>query len=197
MDNVYEVFTTPREQTGLQGIHFRFFPDMAQVQHALQVRAGAARRGAGRAGGAARRRRLPVWGWADAQLRCSAGPAAGAAAQQLPLVLARGAVHLGTHPPHPTARRPPPAQLYKDAGVPTKQFIGVPVFQAEGLTVTTQELVRGRQAGQCARGCASSAASPPAAPARQAAAALQAPPALQHHHAPPRPRHHHGRHRPG
>jgi hypothetical protein len=38
MDNVYEVFTTPREQTGLQGIHFRFFPDMSQVQHALQVR---------------------------------------------------------------------------------------------------------------------------------------------------------------
>lgn len=34
-------------------------------------------------------------------------------------------------------------QLYKDAGVPTKQFIGVPVFQAEGLTVTTQEMVRG------------------------------------------------------
>eukprot|EP00983_Pelagomonas_calceolata_P117685 1160436-Pelagomonas_calceolata.AAC.17 len=31
MDNVYEVFTTPREQTGLQGIHFRFMPDMQQV----------------------------------------------------------------------------------------------------------------------------------------------------------------------
>jgi len=31
MDNVYEVFTTPREQTGLQGIHFRFMPDMKQV----------------------------------------------------------------------------------------------------------------------------------------------------------------------
>lgn len=37
MDNVYEVFTTPRETTGLQGIHFRFMPDMAQVKHALQV----------------------------------------------------------------------------------------------------------------------------------------------------------------
>jgi hypothetical protein len=32
-------------------------------------------------------------------------------------------------------------QLYKDAGVPTKNFIGVPVFQAEGLTVTTQDMV--------------------------------------------------------
>jgi hypothetical protein len=38
MDNVYEVFTTPRETTGLQGIHFRFMPDMSQVKHALQVR---------------------------------------------------------------------------------------------------------------------------------------------------------------
>ncbi|KXZ49113.1 hypothetical protein GPECTOR_23g43 [Gonium pectorale] len=66
MDNVYEVFTTPREQTGLQGIHFRFFPDMKQVAHALQ--------------------------------------------------------------------------LYKDAGVPTRQFVGVPVFQAEGLTVTTRDM---------------------------------------------------------
>lgn len=37
MDNVYEVFTTPRETTGLQGIHFRFMPDMTQVKHALQV----------------------------------------------------------------------------------------------------------------------------------------------------------------
>lgn len=37
MDNVYEVFTTPRETTGLQGIHFRFMPDMRQVKHALQV----------------------------------------------------------------------------------------------------------------------------------------------------------------
>lgn len=34
-------------------------------------------------------------------------------------------------------------QLYKEAGVPTKNFIGVPVFQAEGLTVTTQDMVRG------------------------------------------------------
>eukprot|EP00877_Chromochloris_zofingiensis_P003762 jgi/Chrzof1/13387/Cz07g31050.t1_TIC22[v5.2] len=66
MDNVYEVFTTPRDQTGLQGIHFRFMPDMRQVKHALQ--------------------------------------------------------------------------LYQEAGVPTKNFIGVPVFQAEGLTVTTQEM---------------------------------------------------------
>eukprot|EP00775_Hariotina_reticulata_P004600 gene4600-4854_t len=37
MDNVYEVFTTPRETTGLQGIHFRFMPDMRQVKHALQL----------------------------------------------------------------------------------------------------------------------------------------------------------------
>ncbi|KAF6251689.1 Tic22-like family-domain-containing protein [Scenedesmus sp. NREL 46B-D3] len=66
MDNVYEVFTTPRETTGLQGIHFRFMPDMSQVKHALQ--------------------------------------------------------------------------LYKEAGVPTKSFVGVPVFQAEGLTVTTQDM---------------------------------------------------------
>uniref|UniRef100_A0A7S3VHL0 Tic22-like family protein n=1 Tax=Dunaliella tertiolecta TaxID=3047 RepID=A0A7S3VHL0_DUNTE len=66
MDNVYEVFTTPREQTGLQGIHFRFMPDMQQVSHALE--------------------------------------------------------------------------LYKEAGVPTRSFVGVPVFQAEGLTVTTQEM---------------------------------------------------------
>ncbi|WIA13520.1 hypothetical protein OEZ85_007093 [Tetradesmus obliquus] len=66
LDNVYEVFTTPRETTGLQGIHFRFMPDMAQVKHALT--------------------------------------------------------------------------LYKEAGVPTKSFVGVPVFQAEGLTVTTQDM---------------------------------------------------------
>jgi len=65
MDNVYEVFTTPRDQTGLQGIHFRFMPDMRQIGHALQ--------------------------------------------------------------------------LYQEAGVPTRQFVGVPVFQAEGLTVTTQD----------------------------------------------------------
>jgi len=62
MDNVYEVFTTPRDVTGLQvsesvlrslvptgstpnrssrdtmqGIHFRFMPDVNQVKHALQV----------------------------------------------------------------------------------------------------------------------------------------------------------------
>lgn len=30
--------------------------------------------------------------------------------------------------------------LYKEAGVPTDQFVGVPVFQAEGLTVTTQDM---------------------------------------------------------
>eukprot|EP00199_Chlamydomonas_sp_CCMP681_P002435 CAMPEP_0119108404 /NCGR_PEP_ID=MMETSP1180-20130426/14195_1 /TAXON_ID=3052 ORGANISM="Chlamydomonas cf sp, Strain CCMP681" /NCGR_SAMPLE_ID=MMETSP1180 /ASSEMBLY_ACC=CAM_ASM_000741 /LENGTH=385 /DNA_ID=CAMNT_0007094011 /DNA_START=122 /DNA_END=1279 /DNA_ORIENTATION=- len=66
MDNVYEVFTTPRDQTGLQGIHFRFMPDMRQVAHALG--------------------------------------------------------------------------LYREAGVPTRSFQGVPVFQAEGLTVTTQDM---------------------------------------------------------
>ena len=39
-------------------------------------------------------------------------------------------------------------QLYKDAGVPTRQFIGVPVFQAEGLTVTTRDMVgRGEWVG--------------------------------------------------
>jgi len=37
MDNVYEVFTTPREQTGLQGIHFRFMPDMQQVSQGQGV----------------------------------------------------------------------------------------------------------------------------------------------------------------
>ncbi|KAL6758237.1 22 kDa translocon at the inner membrane of chloroplasts [Haematococcus lacustris] len=66
MDNVFEVFTTPREQTGLQGIHFRFMPDMRQVGHAMA--------------------------------------------------------------------------LYQSAGLPTRSFTGVPVFQAEGLTVTTQEV---------------------------------------------------------
>ncbi len=35
-------------------------------------------------------------------------------------------------------------QLYKEAGLPTRFFTGVPVFQAEGLTVTTQEMVRPR-----------------------------------------------------
>lgn len=65
MDNVYEVFTTPRDVTGLQEINFRFMPDMQQVKHALK--------------------------------------------------------------------------LYGDAGVPTQQFVGVPVFQAEGLTVTAQD----------------------------------------------------------
>eukprot|EP00879_Flechtneria_rotunda_P021593 GHRR01022758.1.p1 GENE.GHRR01022758.1~~GHRR01022758.1.p1 ORF type:complete len:274 (+),score=28.23 GHRR01022758.1:404-1225(+) len=40
MDNVYEVFTSPRDTTGLQGIHFRFMPDMVQVKHALQVSFG-------------------------------------------------------------------------------------------------------------------------------------------------------------
>jgi len=39
MDNVYEVFTTPREQTGLQGIHFRFMPDMQQVCMCVCARA--------------------------------------------------------------------------------------------------------------------------------------------------------------
>lgn len=33
-------------------------------------------------------------------------------------------------------------ELYKEAGLPTRSFVGVPVFQAEGLTVTTQEMVR-------------------------------------------------------
>jgi hypothetical protein len=40
--------------------------------------------------------------------------------------------------PRPVAA---PAQLYKEAGVPSDVFIGVPVFQAEGLTVTTQDMV--------------------------------------------------------
>lgn len=58
-----------RSYCALQGIHFRFMPDMHQVKHALS--------------------------------------------------------------------------LYQEAGVPTKSFVGVPVFQAEGLTVTTQDTVSG------------------------------------------------------
>jgi hypothetical protein len=65
MDNVFDVFTTPRDQTGLGGIHFRFMPDAAQVRRALQ--------------------------------------------------------------------------LHKEAGLPTEAFAGVPVFQAEGLTVTAAD----------------------------------------------------------
>ena len=42
----------------------------------------------------------------------------------------------------PCWRVSPALQLYGDAGVPTRQFVGVPVFQAEGLTVTTHETVR-------------------------------------------------------
>lgn len=30
-------------------------------------------------------------------------------------------------------------QLYSEAGVPTRQFVGVPVFQAEGLTVASAQ----------------------------------------------------------
>jgi hypothetical protein len=65
MDNVFDVFTTPRDQTGLGGIHFRFMPDAAQVRRALQ--------------------------------------------------------------------------LHREAGLPTEAFAGVPVFQAEGLTVTAAD----------------------------------------------------------
>jgi len=36
----------------------------------------------------------------------------------------------------------PLLQLYQEASVPTSSFVGVPVFQAEGLTVTTQDMVR-------------------------------------------------------
>lgn len=36
----------------------------------------------------------------------------------------------------------PLPQLYQEASVPTSSFVGVPVFQAEGLTVTTQDMVR-------------------------------------------------------
>lgn len=64
LDAVYEVFTMPREESGLQGIHFRFMPDMREVENALQ--------------------------------------------------------------------------LFTDANVPTSAFVGVPVFQADGLTVTTE-----------------------------------------------------------
>jgi hypothetical protein len=35
-------------------------------------------------------------------------------------------------------RRLPALQLYKDAGVPSSGFTGVPVFQAQGLTVKTE-----------------------------------------------------------
>lgn len=65
MDNVFDVFTTPRDQTGLSGIHFRFMPDAAQVKRALK--------------------------------------------------------------------------LHREAGLPTEAFVGVPVFQAEGLTVTAAD----------------------------------------------------------
>lgn len=97
MDNVYEVFTTPRDQTGLQGIHFRFMPDMKQVSMA-RVRA---------------RMR-----W---QALCSPALTRRACPAQVAHAL----------------------ELYKEAGVPTRSFVGVPVFQAEGLTVTTQEMVGG------------------------------------------------------
>jgi len=65
MDNVFDVFTTPRDQTGLAGIHFRFMPDAGQVRRALR--------------------------------------------------------------------------LHREAGLPTAAFVGVPVFQAEGLTVTAAD----------------------------------------------------------
>ena len=46
-----------------------------------------------------------------------------------------------THPPPPPQPRQvgKALELYRDAGVPTSSFVGVPVFQAEGLTVTAQD----------------------------------------------------------
>lgn len=61
MDMVYDFAITPREDTGTEGIIFRFMPDAAQVEHALE--------------------------------------------------------------------------LYRAASLNQTQFVGVPVFQAEGLTV--------------------------------------------------------------
>jgi hypothetical protein len=61
MDRVYEFASTPREQTGTEGVAFRFVPDPRQVEAALQ--------------------------------------------------------------------------LYRHAGVPASGFQGVPLFQAEGLTI--------------------------------------------------------------
>jgi hypothetical protein len=135
MDNVYEVFTTPRETTGLQGIHFRFMPDMQQVKHALQVR---------------QRCVSMVVLWRSALLPhawvsaiCYRCRRTCASAQ-----LCAGRSHyLGTqhsswwHDAVECLTCLSTLQLYKDAGVPTKNFIGVPVFQAEGLTVTTQDMV--------------------------------------------------------
>jgi hypothetical protein len=37
MDRVYEFASTPREQTGTEGVAFRFVPDPRQVEAALQV----------------------------------------------------------------------------------------------------------------------------------------------------------------
>jgi hypothetical protein len=34
------------------------------------------------------------------------------------------------------------SSFYKEAGVPANNFVVVPVFQAEGLTVTTHDMVR-------------------------------------------------------
>jgi len=65
LDNVFDVFSAPREVSGLRGIQFRFMPDMNQVRHAID--------------------------------------------------------------------------LYRTAGVETRAFVGVPVFQAEGLTVTAHD----------------------------------------------------------
>lgn len=52
---------------------------------------------------------------------------------------------LHTHAPAAKVRHA--LDLYKDAGVPGSTFVGVPVFQAEGLTVTTQDTVRARAPG--------------------------------------------------
>lgn len=145
----------------LQGIHFRFMPDMRQVSHALQVSTGVQH---------IQRRLTLLWRQehlegGDGQylalrrpLRHTAGWLAGNP-ELMRLLSGFGsqrAAHLCSSPLLPTfAIAAPPLslasvpssrpQLYSEAGVPTRQFMGVPVFQAEGLTVTTQETVRGNR----------------------------------------------------
>lgn len=68
MDNVYEFAITPRDQSGTDGVTFRFMPDASQVEHAME--------------------------------------------------------------------------LYRAAGLKTSSFAGVPLFQAEGLTIRGNESAR-------------------------------------------------------
>jgi hypothetical protein len=47
MDRVYDFATTPRTETGTEGVIFRFMPDPRQVDLALQVRWGGGEGGLG------------------------------------------------------------------------------------------------------------------------------------------------------